>query len=340
LSATTATELASALLLEDVNMLAAIFRKDANCAALAKPSQCEPNETNEDTDLLAQQTLAEPELFLVSIVDLVSPELPLDESNEGGRLLLATVEKLLTLRKLQAEFTQRLQSEKIAAMKQLAYGASHEINNPLANISTRAQTLLREEESPERRRKLATINSQALRAHEMIANMMLFAHPPQLELESVAAQGIVADVMEEVADRADIQGSELRRQEPKSEIMLRVDRRQLTFALKAVVRNSLEALASGGAVEVMLRRSAKCLEHNTPACEFVVNDNGPGIPTDAQQHLFDPFYSGREAGRGLGFGLATCWRIIELHGGEIEFASEPGEGASFTLRLPLETRED
>ena len=62
-----------------------------------------------------------------------------------------------------------------------------------------------------------------------------------------------------------------------------------------------------------------------------VTDNGPGIPPHVRPHVFDPFYSGREAGRGLGFGLPKCWRIDELHGGRIEVDSEPGAVATFRL---------
>ena len=71
------------------------------------------------------------------------------------------------------DFEQRLEREKLEALKELAYGASHEINNPLANIAARAQTLLDDEIDPERRRKLLAIHRQALRAHEMIADLML-----------------------------------------------------------------------------------------------------------------------------------------------------------------------
>ena len=68
----------------------------------------------------------------------------------------------------------------------------------------------------------------------------------------------------------------------------------------------------------------------------MVTDTGPGISPEVRRHLFDPFYSGREAGRGLGFGLAKCWRIITDHGGQIDITSEPGRGATFVLRLPAD----
>src|SRR5438309_5490961 len=83
------------------------------------------------------------------------------------------------------DFDSALEAAKLQALYNFAYGLSHEINNPLANISARAQTLLLDEKNPERRRKLATIVQQAFKAHEMIADLMLFARPPALRPEAV-----------------------------------------------------------------------------------------------------------------------------------------------------------
>src|SRR3990172_2542087 len=96
-----------------------------------------------------------------------------------------------------AEFEQRLEREKLAALVEFAYGAAHEINNPLAHIAARAQTLLEDEPDPERRRKLAAIRRQAIRAHEMIADLMLFARPPKLALGPADLRQIVRQVVDE-----------------------------------------------------------------------------------------------------------------------------------------------
>lgn len=103
-----------------------------------------------------------------------------------GEVVQRMARQLIKLLSRLAEFAgliyeQQLETEKLAAMRQLAYGASHEIDDPLANISSRTQMLLRDERDPQRRRWLTTINSQAFH-HEMIADMMLFAKPPALEL--------------------------------------------------------------------------------------------------------------------------------------------------------------
>ncbi len=226
-----------------------------------------------------------------------------------------------------AEFQAALQREKLAALRELAYGLSHEINNPLANIATRAQTLLRDETDPDRRRALATINVQAFRAHEMIADMMLFAKPPALVLKQVDAVQIVDAVIAEMAAEAKDQGTALVRGGLDESVPFTADPVQLTVALRAVVLNSLQALQAGGRVEVAVEKTAESII-------FRVSDNGPGLSDQAKKHMFDPYYCGREAGRGLGLGLSKCWRIVELHGGKIEVASELAKGATVTLHLP------
>jgi signal transduction histidine kinase len=80
------------------------------------------------------------------------------------------------------------------------------------------------------------------------------------------------------------------------------------------------------------------LKSEIPNLKLWVSDTGPGIPADIRPHLFDPFFSGREAGRGLGLGLSKAWRIAELHGGTIEVESELEQGAKFSILLPQPDR--
>jgi signal transduction histidine kinase len=169
--------------------------------------------------------------------------------------------------------------------------------------------------------------------------MMLFARPPQLEPGEVTLSDVVADVFRELADDAARQGTRLvfeSNDEGSPPLRITADAGQLRVALKAVVQNSLEAIGGGGLVAVTFERS-KPNGHalRGEQCRIVVSDTGPGIPPEVRRHLFDPFYSGREAGRGLGFGLSKAWRIVTAHGGLIDVASEPGRGATIALCLPL-----
>jgi signal transduction histidine kinase len=221
-----------------------------------------------------------------------------------------------------------LEHAKLDALKELAYGASHEINNPLANIAGRAQTLLKDERDPKRRKMLESIHSQSLRAHEMIADLMLFARPPALEPTEVDLREIIELVTEELTPEATAREVALHTDLPAACDMARVDRTQIAVALRALADNSLEAIGSGG--EIVLG----CRPVKNRWAELFVRDTGPGIPAEVREHIFDPFFSGREAGRGLGFGLSKCWRIVTDHGGEIDVESHPAQGTIFTLRLP------
>ena len=248
------------------------------------------------------------------------------------------------------EYLHKLETEKLAAMKQLAYGASHEINNPLANIATRAQTMLGDETHPEKRNKLATIYQQAMRAHEMISDMMLFAHPPATHATFVSLRQVVRRFIGQQENDAQLDaaiktnifiGPELDR--------VCLDQTQFLVVLQMLVRNSKEAILATkdatGEIEIRLDsvdRQAPGLPQGLQlgsANQFLqvsVQDNGIGVDARVRRHLFDPFFSGREAGRGLGFGLSKTWRIVEQHGGEIIFdeAFPQEQGTRFVFWLP------
>ncbi len=254
----------------------------------------------------------------------------------GARL----AERLTRLAELEQTFAAAVERAKLDALKEFAYGASHEINNPLANISARAQTLLQDERDPERRRRLAAINAQAFRAHEMIADVMLFARPPRMERRPMDLATLVASLLDEMAEAAAAQHTQFIWLPPTESIVASVDPVHFRVALKALVANSLEALAEGGRIEILVRRGGDLTKDNSAtlpasdAVEILISDSGPGIPAQIRPHIFDPFFSGREAGRGLGMGLPKCWRIVRENGGRIDVESVAGRGSTFRIMLP------
>lgn len=258
----------------------------------------------------------------------------IDSATPSHRTLALLIARLREVRDLERSFNERLEAEKLAAMRELAYGASHEINNPLANIASRAQTLLRDEQDPEKRRKLAIVNAQAFRAFEMIADLMLFAKPPEPNKQPVELRALADAVLAELASDAAEQRTELIRSDASQVITVSADRTQIEMATRSLVRNSLEAIGSGGRVLVHVQRAAAADESAPTVAEIVVSDTGPGIPAELRPRVFDPYFSGREAGRGLGLGLSKCWRIAELHGGRM-IVDSPPHGAQLRLQLPL-----
>ena len=244
----------------------------------------------------------------------------------GSRLPLLAA-RMARLGELELRFQETLQREKLAAMAEFAAGAGHEINNPLAIIGGRAQLLLKEETDPERRRELAMMYAQVRRAHEMIADMRLFARPPEPEPETIELVGMIDSLIAELTPQVNERATSLSRSGEAGPLEIEADPVQLQVALRAMCKNSLEAIGHGGQIEISVGVQGG-------SAEIRVSDDGPGMTAEHLRHLFDPFYSARQAGRGLGLGLSKCWRIVTNHGGRIEVESELGKGATFTITLP------
>lgn len=222
-----------------------------------------------------------------------------------------------------------IDAAKLAALAEFAAGAGHEINNPLATILGRAQLLLADETDPAKRQALASIAAQALRVRDMIGDVMLFARPPAPKLEAVSVRAAFEEQRRRFDREFIQQARELIVEPVADDLVVTADPVQLAVVLSELLRNSRHALRrDGGSIRISARRSA----HD--CVSMLVSDNGRGLTDEEREHLFDPFYSGRSAGRGLGFGLCKVWRIVEQHGGSISVRSGENEGAVFRIDWP------
>lgn len=219
---------------------------------------------------------------------------------------------------------------KLAALAEFAAGAGHEINNPVATIVGRAELLLKDESNPERRQALLTIGAQALRIRDMIGDVMLFARPPKPEPISLDLVTVVDDVLQKLSDSFRAKSLSVDRcGEPSVSIW--ADTVQLRVVISNLLSNSVIASSSRGSITI------ECGIQEDSARRWAVvsvHDQGIGLSPIEREHLFDPFFSGRQAGRGLGFGLSKCWRIVEQHGGRIESESSPEAGTIFRVYWP------
>lgn len=198
--------------------------------------------------------------------------------------------------------------ERLESLAEFAAGAGHELNNPVATIVGRVQLLLRDETDPSRRQALETIAGQAYRIRDMISDVMLFARPPEGEACDWDLVELVAEVVTGVTGgRAGFEGRVELSASGKARI--HADPGQVSVVVEELLTNALEADAEGTIVVGVTGGTSSVLE---------IRDGGPGLDPTSLRHLFDPFYSGRQAGRGLGFGLPKCWRIVTLQGGRIE----------------------
>ena len=258
--------------------------------------------------------------------------LPAPVATESSSCMLQELARVLQRQKsLEMAFDARLHKSKLGALKQLAYGLSHEINNPLANISTRAEQLQRGESDPTRVATLQRIVDQVYRAHEMIADLMFFANPPALEHETTDLKQIMVSVTETIREETDRQAIRLEVDAPEAPTPIQVDGKMVGEAIRALIRNSIDAIGCQGTIVLSL-------DQDDDVSRIHVADSGPGLSEYARVHAFDPYFSGREAGRGLGLGLCRAYRIAKLHHGEITLAGGPA-GCVATITLNSVTCE-
>ena len=226
------------------------------------------------------------------------------------------------------ETDQRLRDMKLEAMAEFAAGAGHEINNPLGTITGRAALLLKSESDPERRRMLETIGGQAHRIRDMIGDAMTFARPPEPIRQSCDVAKIVREVAAHLT-RSMQTGVAVAIEMTDDVLRLDVDPEQFRVVLASLLRNSGEAIEGAG--KIVIRVDSESIDSFV---RISVEDSGRGLSAAEREHLFDPFFSGRQAGRGLGFGLSKCWQILRMHGGSIEVDGEYTGGVRIVTRWP------
>jgi signal transduction histidine kinase len=267
----------------------------------------------------------------------------------------------------------RLQTAKLESLAEFAAGAGHEINNPLAVISGQAQYLLGHDVSwfadhaqPEVKKSLQAIIAQTRRVHGLLRDLMQFARPPAANPMVVDLPTLLAETVAGVKDLAEQRRVRVELQLPTDRLAVTLDAEQVRQALSCLVRNGIEAAApsgvrsqesgvrsqeSGVSKDPLILTPDSCfltpdskegwvriaLRPPVPGqlLEVVVEDSGPGPDALIKPHLFDPFFSGRNAGRGKGLGLPIAWRLARLQGGEVFLAPAcPGQPTRFVLRLP------
>ena len=228
-----------------------------------------------------------------------------------------------------------MDDRQLEALAEFAAGAGHEINNPLAIISGHAQLLLTQIDDPQQRRSLAVIAAQVKRAYEMIADIRLFARPPKPEFLWFDLYAKIDELVERQIPEFLPPGIVLQWQHDEPSLMLESDPVQMAVALLALIRNAVESLGEEGMITLNVKQ-----DREANLAEIRVLDDGPGIPEEIREMIFSPFFSGRQAGRGLGFGLPKAWRIAKQCGGSLELDCRELPKTCFLLKLPLHKTPD
>ena len=276
------------------------------------------------------------------------------QSDNAGKRNLATLEAPPTVSKevlYQVAFTivqlnqlnRSFETSKLDSLAEFAAAAGHEINNPLAVISGQAQLLLTGEPSETRRRSLLTVAHQASRINGMISDLMLFARPPEIHITKIPFSQIVSEVVEKFQTRAGEQNKTLNTCLPNPLFVISADALQMKLLIGALIENALDATESEDTVRISVPATfSESLPSNVASypprnyCLVLeIQDTGTGLSETDMEHLFDPFYSGRSAGRGLGLGLSKCWRIVQNHDGQLFVKSPASGGCCVQVYLPV-----
>ena len=233
--------------------------------------------------------------------------------------LLVTFQDLTQL-KVVEEQLQR--ADRMAAVGRLASGMAHEIRNPLASISGSVQLLMESSVSTEDRQLMGIVVREADRLSQLLTEFLSYARPPSPKIEHINCSALLDDLLKLLESDARFQDIELLRDFPDN-LFLWVDASQLHQALWDISVNAAEAMNGVGRLRFSLK----------PEGIVLVEDSGPGIPKEIRGRMFDPFFSTKQKGTGLG--LATVHSIVEAQGGTIQVGDSELGGAAFSLNFSL-----
>ncbi len=227
-------------------------------------------------------------------------------------------------------------AERLAAVGRISAQITHEIRNPLNAIGLNAELLAEElgaspASSREAAQLVAAISREVDRLNGVAEEYLRFAKLPKPQLAGQDVSEIVGSLVDFLGPELQAARIEVRRELTPGLPSVRGDEGQLRAVILNLLRNSREAMPRGGTVTVRTRRASG------GSVEIEVSDTGGGIPPGDLTRIFEPFYSTKE--RGTGLGLAFAQQVVKEHGGAIRCESVVGQGTTFTIRLPAEAEE-
>jgi len=243
-----------------------------------------------------------------------------------------TAEELLDLnRRLHTTQKQLVRMRSISMIAQMAAGAAHELNNPLAVISGRAQMELTKCKDPDQHRELEIIVEQAQRASGIVSDLMGFAKPGAPLPVSQSLSEVLESACQHWRSVSVLGPDRLILSQRDADTCVYCDGDQLEEILQAVFANTLEA-TDPAARRIQINSPSRASDETV---RIVVEDNGVGMTPDVLEHCLDPFFSSRPAGRGRGLGLSRAYRLAEINGGTLWLESKPQLGTTVTIELPV-----
>jgi len=255
-------------------------------------------------------------------------------------------------RELKRAHEHALHTEKMASIGKMAAVLAHEINNPLSGILTYAKLLRKwiDREELDRQKSaggagvrryqeicnsLDLIASESRRCGDLVRNLLTFSRATPMNLQATDVNQVIDRSVRLMQHQLDLAGIQVQPQLDPALPHVLCDAAQIEQVFVALVVNAMDALPQGGNLWII---SSSSRQDN--CVRIVVRDDGTGIAPEILPHLFEPFLTTKETGRGVGLGLAISHSILERHNGNIEVQSEIGRGTTFTITLPWDAEAD
>jgi signal transduction histidine kinase len=234
--------------------------------------------------------------------------------------------------------TQQLwQAAKLATMGELAASVAHELNNPLAIISLRIESLLAQltEDDPGLA-ALQVVETEVERMGKLVAELLHFGRRSQPQISTVDVRQEVGNALQFMQYHMRNRGIKVVPEFPADPLMIQADRQQLRQLFLNLLTNASDAMPEGGTLNV--RISAGTLNGTAAAVmEFI--DTGMGIAPDNLNRVWESFFTTKPEGKGTGLGLAICRRVVQEHGGTIKIFSQPDRGTKVQIHLPAKSHQ-
>ena len=223
------------------------------------------------------------------------------------------------------------QAEKMTALGELVAGVAHEINNPLTGIVGYSQLLMKKDLPQGIRRHLGIVAEEAGRLTKIVRNLLTFARKrtPEKMLDDLNL--VIEKTLELKAYQLRVNQIKVATDLAPRLPLTQIDFQQIQQVLINLLSNAQHALAETGRGGT-IRLATRALDDRI---EMRVSDDGPGIPAELRERIFEPFFTTRKGRGGTGLGLSMCYGIVQGHGGTIRVESEPGEGTTFVVSLPV-----
>ena len=248
-----------------------------------------------------------------------------DDRTRQGLGALVTLHDLESVEEIESELEL---SRRMAAIGRLTSGVGHEVKNPINAIVVHLELLknkLGTENAPAARH-LDVIDAEIHRLDRVVQTLVDFSRPVELQLREQDLRQVIGDVLALAAEELSTRNVQLESWMPPNPLVANVDADLLKQAAINVIQNAAQAMPTGGRLQVVLEEDRKY-------AVLRITDEGPGIPPEIREKIFDLYFTTKSEGSGIG--LAMTYRILQLHHGSVEVQSELGRGTEFQLRIPL-----